>query len=1161
MLSPMNMMEGLGGSALLVLLNIVWQCAVVFVIAYGAVKLFRPRSPLTRHLVWLLALAGMAACPLIAATGLLGNGQLVQVPLAIELAPEPPQVAHAATTAPTVVIQNEAPQTETEASQVDHTPTAGVPETFASEVAAETVEPGKDDRLALQTSVGLQGDQPVQAPAVAGQPRSGHPIRRVWPLGVLALWIGGVLVLMVRLFVAQLGVWRLVRRSAPARSPSLLRAFASAKAMVDVRRDVALRLSPELAVPVAAGLFRPCVLFPQRLVEQLSGRDLQAIAVHELTHVKRMDPLVMAIERLVQAVLFFHPAVWFASRALDDAREESCDEAVVRATGRPVSYARCLTSLFEQVRVLSHCRIASVGVAHYRSKLFGRVETLLSGRMLLLRRLPHGVKAAVIAAGCAALVLIGGTTFVQGQGTEETETTESEPGTQAAAPETEDDEGADDDVITAASVEGWQPYRWVNEGGPHSARVNAIALCGGSPDVLYAGTSNGVFRSTDGAASWTATAPLNTAVSRFPVQNLAVDPTDASVVYAGCGSTVYKSTDGGDSWMPLGLDGGRWSEGGGIAIDPKNPSTIYVVQEFSRVLKSTDGGETWELKDDGLHYRNLEHFGADPRCPNILYIACSMRSFYESKDGGVTWSRLRSDNEGEDDAAYPSLGSFATDPDDPMIVSLTLDHSGKQTRYVSRDGGYDWKTGDPAMAGWQLRRYRSDETEQGRIELTIETNVLYLTSDGGDTWRALDVPFDPRRLKALRVGDEEGELLYADIDDGDDTFYFSDDGGESWEFLYSAESDPGMQQTATIEKVRELFLYRIGNVNAGSTWMFRRLVAHPTNPNIVYRPSCLGLEKTEDYGRTWIAVNRGLSGFVASAIVCDPEEAGVVYTSGGAGIFKSTNGAQSWRQVSSMLADSGLAVHPLDPRIVLFGGSEEGRVGISVDGGNTWRLVPEVSSRWLEGFVFDSENADVFYALCGEKIFQTTDRGKTWHPTGGSVPRSYTRRFPTVHQTNADIIYQVSDDRQLVRSTDIGQTWETIKSLEGEASRIPVHVHPADPRMIVVGYDRALHVSRDAGETWQAIEIPGHWWFHSIGMDPTDPDIFVVAAQGILLTLDGGKTFETLHDDDDFAMGVAQIAVSPADGAVYAATEGAGVYRLKLEEPTGGSAKEPTHSE
>jgi len=1141
-----NMMQGLDSSVLLVLLNTIWQCGVVFLIAYAAVKLFRPRSPLTRHLVWLLALAGMAVCPLVAVTGLLGNVQLVRVPLAVELTPDPVQVAHDATTEPAALVQDEAPQTL--ASHDAYTPTAEAPETFRRTAMAEVDEPGIDDRLASPTTVVSVDRRPAAASSVvAGETPPGRSLRRDWALWAAVLWFGGVLVLMARLLIAQFAVWRLVRRAVPARSTALLRAFASAKAMVDVRRNVALRLSRELTVPVAAGLFRPCVLFPQRLVEQLSGRDLQAIAVHELTHVKRMDPLVMVIERLVQAVLFFHPAVWLASRALDAAREESCDEAVVRATGRPVSYAKCLTSLFEQVRVLSHCRLATVGVAHYRSKLFQRVETLLSGRMLLLRRLPRTLKATVIGVACGALILIGGTTFVQGQATEETKTAESEPETQVAAPETEDDEGVDDNVIVAEVWGNADQYRWINEGGPHSAQVNAIDLCEGSPDVLYAGTSNGVFRSTDGAATWTATAPLNMAVPRFYIQKLAVDPTDADTVYAACGSTMYKSTDGGDSWTPLSLDGGNWGEGGGIAVDSKNPSTIYVVQQFSRVLRSTDGGETWELKNDGLHYRSLEHSGLDPRCPNILFIACSMRSFYGSKDGGVTWSRLRSDNEEEDDAAYPSLGSFATDPDDPMIVSITLDHSGKQTRYVSRDGGYDWKTGDPAMAGWQLRRHRSDETEQGRIELAIETNVLYLTSDGADTWRAMDVPFDPRRLKALRVGDEEGELLYADVDDGDDTFYFSDDGGESWEFLYSAESDPGMQQTATIETLRKLFLYRIGNVNAGSTWTFRRLVAHPTNPNTVYRPSRLGVEKTDDYGRTWTAVNHGLSGFVASSVVCNPEEDGVVYTSGQAGIFRSTDGAGSWEQVSSMVADSGLAVHPLDPQVMLFWASEEGRIGISVDGGDTWRLIPEVSSRWLEGFVFDPENADIFCALCGDKVFQTTDRGKTWHPTGGTVPRSYTRRFPTVQQTSAEIIYQVSDDRQLVRSTDLGKTWEPIMSLEGEASRIPVYVHPADPRMIVVGHNRRLHLSRDAGETWQAIEVAGHWLFHSVGMDPTDPDIFYVAAQGILLTLDGGKTFETIHDDDDFAGDVVAIAVSPADSAVYAATDGAGVYRLETK--------------
>ena len=99
---------------------------------------------------------------------------------------------------------------------------------------------------------------------------------------------------------------------------------------------------------MALGILRPIIVFPADLVEKLRVDELALVIMHELAHVRRWDNLTLLLQRLVSAVLFFHPAVWLCGRMLRREAEQACDDFVVCVTGRSEAYARGLAHVAER---------------------------------------------------------------------------------------------------------------------------------------------------------------------------------------------------------------------------------------------------------------------------------------------------------------------------------------------------------------------------------------------------------------------------------------------------------------------------------------------------------------------------------------------------------------------------------------------------------------------------------------------------------------------------------------------------------------------------------------------------------------------------------------------------------------------------------------------
>ena len=174
--------------------------------------------------------------------------------------------------------------------------------------------------------------------------------------------------------------------------------------------------------------------------------------------------------------------------------------------------------------------------------------------------------------------------------------------------------------------------------------VVSLAMDPQRPNVLYAGTTGGVYRTINATQSWEkksrgmVASDAKMASMALGVNGLAVDPTNSDVVYAGTTKGLYKTTDQGEQWVRI--EGSiRDSYVSAIQLDPSQPSTLYLATS-DRVQKSEDSGATWQPKINGLEATSIRSLQVNPSNPQVLYVGTNGGGLYRSSDAGASWKRL-----------------------------------------------------------------------------------------------------------------------------------------------------------------------------------------------------------------------------------------------------------------------------------------------------------------------------------------------------------------------------------------------------------------------------------------------------------------------------------------------------------------------------------------
>lgn len=232
-------------------------------------------------------------------------------------------------------------------------------------------------RMLPESAHAVKAARPSAFPAWRVAPEADMPGATVSGLADIVpwlapFWIAGVWIFYLRQVAGWVSICRLRRRgvcSAPERWQNEL---ARLSARLRVSRPIALLESALADAPMVLGHFRPLILVPVGVLAGLPAEQVEAILLHELAHIRRCDYLVNVLQRLVEGLLFYHPAVWWISRVIRAERENCCDDVVVSVSGNAHEYAVALATL-EQKR-WSGCEPA---VAATGGSLVKRIRRLL----------------------------------------------------------------------------------------------------------------------------------------------------------------------------------------------------------------------------------------------------------------------------------------------------------------------------------------------------------------------------------------------------------------------------------------------------------------------------------------------------------------------------------------------------------------------------------------------------------------------------------------------------------------------------------------------------------------------------------------------------------------------------------------------------------------
>jgi photosystem II stability/assembly factor-like uncharacterized protein len=327
----------------------------------------------------------------------------------------------------------------------------------------------------------------------------------------------------------------------------------------------------------------------------------------------------------------------------------------------------------------------------------------------------------------------------------------------------------------------------------------------------------------------------------------------------------------------------------------------------------------------------------------------------------------------------------------------------------------------------------------------------------------------------------------------------------------------------------------------------------PGNPALVYAATASGgLWKTNNGGTTWTPIFDHGSTISIGNIAVDPHNSDVVWlgsgeanarnsVSFGDGIYKTLDGGKTWRNLG--LRDthhiSRIVINPLNTQIAYAcalghntGPNEERGVFMTSDGGESWKKVLYVDAEHgCADMDIDVNNPNVLYATMwkfwrrpwtfisgSEKtgVFRSLDGGKTWNQLKTGLPEHLGRIGVRVAASNSNVVYVVaeSNDGTLFRSDDRGDHFRMMTKDPNVVGRGLYYAHvtvdPTDEnRVYSIGMQ--LMTTIDAGRTWRRIAGPIHGDFHTVWVDPKDPNrLWIGDDGGMAVSYDRAATFEAV---------------------------------------------------
>ena len=164
---------------------------------------------------------------------------------------------------------------------------------------------------------------------------------------VAIVYLIGIALMAIRFAIAFYGGDRLRRGAQVVTNRQWLKSLDSCIDQVKCSIRPTLMTCDRIATPLIVGVLKPVILLPTSLLSELAPSQLENILLHELAHLRRFDNIANLLQRIVETLLFFHPAVWYVSRRVSDERENCCDDLVLAVGAEPGGYAETLVRVSE----------------------------------------------------------------------------------------------------------------------------------------------------------------------------------------------------------------------------------------------------------------------------------------------------------------------------------------------------------------------------------------------------------------------------------------------------------------------------------------------------------------------------------------------------------------------------------------------------------------------------------------------------------------------------------------------------------------------------------------------------------------------------------------------------------------------------------------------
>ena len=641
----------------------------------------------------------------------------------------------------------------------------------------------------------------------------------------------------------------------------------------------------------------------------------------------------------------------------------------------------------------------------------------------------------------------------------------------------------------------------------------------GDPTTYYFGaTGGGVWKSTDGALTWSSVFDKE---GTSAIGSLAVAAANPNVVYVGTGEAclrgnishgdgVYKTLDGGKNWKNVGLKDSRAI--GKVIVNPNNPDIVFVAalghpfgpNAERGIFRTLDGGKTWEkvlYKDENTGGIDVAF---DPHNPNILFAALwevrrtpwSLSSggpgsgLYRSSDGGTTWKRLE-DKPGKESGLpkgpYGRIGVSVAANSDRVYALIQAAEGGL---YRSDDGGDTWQlvNGSHSLIqrSWYYMHVIADP--QDRETVYVMDVDAYRSSDGGRSFNKIKVPhgdnhglwIDPRNTNRMIASNDGGVTVTLD-------------GGKTW-------SRQNNQPTA----------------------QFYHVIADTRTPYYIYGAqqdnSTVGIASRSDDGfidtPDWYSVGGGEAGYIAPY----PPDPNVVYAADYEGLitrFDKRNGQLRNITNQTHLSDAGGAA-PLEHRF-----------------------------QWTSPVMISAHDPEILYHA-GEQLFKTTDGGVHWEaispdltrndkskqqPSGGPInlDDSGTEYYDTIFAlaespVTKEVIWAGTDDGLIQITRDGGKSWTNVtpKDLPDWSRISQIDASPFDAGTAYVAVDRhqlddlTPHILKtsDYGKTWTTLTkgIPNTTFVRAVREDPKKRGLLYAGTEmGVFVSFNDGADWRPLQ--------------------------------------------------